>query len=63
MDVDSIYINFWGKTKPKFTDMELALMEGGHSLEEFHAKNQDIQSPSKWAFIRSLPTSEVNNKK
>ena len=31
--VDDIYYNFWGKQQPKFTEMELALMEGGHSLE------------------------------
>lgn len=28
------YINRWGKPKPKFTDMEMAAMEGGHSIEE-----------------------------
>ena len=32
-NIDSVYYNFWGKQKPKFTDMELALMEGGHSIE------------------------------
>ena len=34
--MSDVYINFWRKPKetPKFTDMELALMEGGHSLEE-----------------------------
>ena len=31
--IDSVYTNFWGREKPKFTDMELALMEGGHSLQ------------------------------
>lgn len=33
-DIDSIYINFWGKPKAKFSEMEIALMEGGHSLEK-----------------------------
>ena len=36
MEIDSGYQNFWGKPKqkPKFTEMELALMEGGHSIED-----------------------------
>ena len=34
MTIDDAYYNFWGKQKPKFTDMELALMEGGHSIEQ-----------------------------
>ena len=33
-NIDSVYHNFWGKSKPKFTELELAAMEGGHSLEE-----------------------------
>lgn len=33
MKIDDVYYNFWGKPKQVFTDMELALMEGGHSLE------------------------------
>lgn len=36
--IDDIYHNFWGKQKPKFTAMELALMEGGHSLETSNEK-------------------------
>lgn len=34
------YYNFWSVTKPvvvetaKFTELEIALMEGGHNLEE-----------------------------
>ena len=45
------YVNLWGKTKleevkaePEFTDMEVALMEGGHSLE----------TPKKFSFLREL---------
>lgn len=38
------YINFWGKQKPKFSAMELALMEGGHSLEK----------PEKFSFLKSI---------
>lgn len=34
MNIDSEYVNHWGKPKPKFTEQELAVMEGGHSLEE-----------------------------
>ena len=42
--IDSVYINFWGREKPKFTDMELALMEGGHSL----------QKDNKFSFLKSI---------
>jgi len=38
------YINYWGKTKPTFSEMEIALMEGGHSL----------QKEDKFSFIKSL---------
>lgn len=39
MDNSTGYYNFWGTHKtpleePKFTELEIALMEGGHSLEE-----------------------------
>ena len=34
MTIDDVYYNFWGKQRPKFTEMELALMEGGHSIEQ-----------------------------
>ena len=43
-DIDSVYFNFWGKQHPKFTEMEIALMEGGHSLEK----------PAHMSFIKSL---------
>lgn len=42
--IDDIYISFWGKPKPKFTAIELALMEGGHSLDK----------PKKYTFLREL---------
>lgn len=32
--INDVYVNFWGKSKPQFTDMEIAAMEGGHSIEE-----------------------------
>lgn len=38
------YINYWGIEKPKFTDMEIALMEGGHS----------IHKEDKFSFLKSL---------
>lgn len=43
---DTGYINFWGKQKPKFTEMEIALMEGGHCLAK----------PATMEFIKSLST-------
>ena len=45
-DDDLGYINYWGKPKPKFTDMEMAAMEGGHSIEEPAKPQMD--------FIKSL---------
>jgi hypothetical protein len=45
--IDDIYIHFWNKPKPKFTELELALMEGGHSLDKEN-------KPSKMQFIREL---------
>jgi len=42
--IDNVYINFWGREKPKFTDMELALMEGGHSL----------QNDTKFSFLKLI---------
>lgn len=50
--IDKIYHNFWGKPKPQFTDMEMAAMEGGHSLEE-PAKPQ-------MEFIKSLLVKDSN---
>lgn len=32
--IDDIYVNYWCKSKPAFTELEIALMEGGHSLEK-----------------------------
>lgn len=46
MNIDNIYVNFWGKQKPKFTEMEIALMEGGHSLSEPAGKMEFIKSLS-----------------
>ena len=50
--INKIYHNYWGKDKPVFTDMEMAAMEGGHSLEE-PAKPQ-------FDFIRSLLVKDSN---
>lgn len=51
--IDNIYVNYWGKQKPQFTEMELALMEGGH----------DITTPKeiKMEFIKSLRLNENKN--
>jgi hypothetical protein len=49
MTSDSGYINFWKIEKPKveetprFTDMELALMEGGHSIGKEDDKFQFLK--------------------
>jgi hypothetical protein len=48
MTIDDVYVSFWGKPKKQFSEMEIALMEGGHSLEK----------ESKYDFLKSLP--EVN---
>ena len=41
------YVNFWGKPKPTFTEMEVALMEGGHSL------TQD-EVTKKYSFLKEI---------
>lgn len=53
-DIDNVYVNFWGKPKPQFTELEKAAMEGGHSLEE-PAKPQ-------MEFIKSLMLGKDSNK-
>lgn len=44
MNIDDVYVNFWGKPKKQFTDYEQAIMEGGHSIE----------TASKFTFLKSL---------
>ena len=56
MDNDCGYISFWKKkiiteSKPEFTEMELAVMEGGHSIEELKVE--------KFSFIKSLQTEHL----
>jgi len=51
MSDNSGYISFWKKkpiieNKPVFTEMQLALMEGGHSLEE--------KKIEKFSFLKEL---------
>ena len=53
--VDSGYVNFWGKPKPQFTDMEMAAMEGGHSIEE--------PTKPQFDFIKSLIVSTASSNK
>jgi hypothetical protein len=55
MNIDDVYVNFWGKAKPKFTELELALMEGGHSLEK-ESKLSFIKELSKQ--VKQLPASK-----
>lgn len=45
------YVNHWGKPKPEYTEMELALMEGGHSLEK----------PVAMPFLKSLNNKQPPN--
>lgn len=53
--VNDGYVNLWSKPKPQFTDMEMAAMEGGHSIEE----------PTKplFDFIKSLIAPPANSNK
>lgn len=46
MNINDVYVNYWGKPKPEFTDYERALMEGGHSLNE--------PAEEKFTFLKSL---------
>ena len=50
--IDKIYHNFWGKPKPKYSEMEMAAMEGGHSLEE--------PGKPQFEFIKSLTVKDSN---
>jgi hypothetical protein len=47
-EIDAIFPNFWLKPKaePKFTELELALMEGGHSIEK--------EKTQTYSFIKSI---------
>ena len=63
--IDDIYYNFWGKQKPKFTEMELALMEGGHSLEKDNEKTNSNTSSSntgRMQFIAGLHSKSLGRK-
>jgi len=49
--LDNGYINYWKKkpvveSAPSFTEMQIALMEGGHSMEE--------KKVEQFAFLKSL---------
>jgi hypothetical protein len=48
------YINLWGITeKPQFSDMEMALMQGGHSIET-------EPKPEKYSFIKLISSNRNN---
>ena len=52
-EIDKLYPNPWNfKAKPKFTELEIAAMEGGHSIEVEQKKEE-------YSFIRYL-TNEPN---
>lgn len=55
MKIDDVYINFWGKPERKFTEMEIALMEGGHSIDQEVKEN-------KFTFLKSLTEKEHASK-
>lgn len=50
MSINEVYINYWGKPKPEFTEYQLALMEGGHSIE----------LPAKYTFLKTLAETSKN---
>lgn len=62
MSIDEVYVNFWGKPKAKFTEMELAIMEGGNSLEEYYEKTSNSSNSSnagRMQFIKGLDSSKM----
>jgi len=50
------YGNYWAKPKRKFTEMEIALMEGGHSLRSDNEEtiNSSSSSAGRMQFIKGL---------
>ena len=50
-EIEKAYPGFWVKPKPAFTPLEIAVMEGGHSLEE---NNTEAYSFIK--FLKNTPT-------
>ena len=53
MTIDDVYVSFWGKPKKQFTEMEIALMEGGHSLE----------NDAKYSFLKQLTENKNESKR
>lgn len=64
MDFNEGYVNYWGKPKPKFTAMELALMEGGHSLENNNEKTISNfgNKPIRMQFLAGLHSQSLGRK-
>ena len=54
------YVSPWA-IKKKFTDMELAIMEGGNSLEEHYEKTSSDSSSNagRMQFIKGLDSSKM----
>ncbi len=44
--MNEVYFNFWGKPRREYTEMEVALMEGGHSIEP--------EKEDKFTFLKTL---------
>ncbi len=62
MSIDEIYFNFWGKPKPKFTEMELALMEGGHSLGDHYEEantNNGSNNSNRMQFLKGIMAQQM----
>ncbi len=55
MKIDDVYINFWGKPPREFSEMEIALMEGGHSLTQEEARQ-------KFSFLKQLTENKNESK-
>lgn len=53
--INDVYVNFWGKPELQFTNMEIAIMEGGHSIEE--------PTKPQFDFIKSLIVSPASSNK
>jgi hypothetical protein len=47
------YVNHWGKPKKQYTDLERAIMEGGHSLE----------TEEKYSFLKQLTEKKDESKR
>lgn len=54
-NIDDVYVHFWSKPTQRFTEMELALMEGGHSLKQ-------EASEQKYSFLKQITENKHESK-